>query len=504
MKRGATFLLAALSLLMANAAAAQQAPPSVPQALTLTDAVEIARANNPLFRQTANDVVATRWGVRNAYASFLPSVNVNGGISYRGAGSQTFLTEEFIQSSATVGSSYGLGLSLQLSGRTLMQPGLAKARHRAAEAFVTGAEVNLESVVRQQYLTVLQSESEVELSDLQVRRNDEFLRLAQARFDVGQNTILDVRQAEVAKGRSDVALLQAQQSVKVEKLRLFQLMGVPAPEDPSVVVLPDTFPVLEPEWELGDLLAEAERENPSLIARRAQASAARAGERAAKSTWLPSLFFSAGWSGFTQQFTNTDPLIQSAVTSAQLDADAAFQQCQFANNNWLNAGVTPTDCSLFTLTPAQEQAIRDGITQQNAVFPFDFTSQPFSASMTISLPIFTQFSRLLEIAEASAATDDAREAVRARELQVRTDVSQAYYVLQAAYETIEIQERNRTAAEEQLRLATERYRVGSGTFFELLDAQVAAQSAEADYIAAIYAYHQAIATLEDAVGRPLR
>jgi outer membrane protein TolC len=38
----------------------------------------------------------------------------------------------------------------------------------------------------------------------------------------------------------------------------------------------------------------------------------------------------------------------------------------------------------------------------------------------------------------------------------------------------------------------------------LLDAQLAAQTAEADYINAIYAYHQSIATLEDAVGRPLR
>jgi outer membrane protein len=124
--------------------------------------------------------------------------------------------------------------------------------------------------------------------------------------------------------------------------------------------------------------------------------------------------------------------------------------------------------------------------------------------MSISLPIFTQFSRPLQNAEAAAQADDAREAVRARELDVRTAVSQAYYGLLAAYEAIRIQEQNRVAANEQLRLSTERYRVGSGTFFELLDGQVAAQQAERDYINAVYAYHQAIATLEAAVGRPLR
>ncbi len=87
---------------------------------------------------------------------------------------------------------------------------------------------------------------------------------------------------------------------------------------------------------------------------------------------------------------------------------------------------------------------------------------------------------------------------------MRTEVSQSYYALLAAYEAIRIQESNQTAAAEQLRLGQERYRVGSGTFIELLDAQVAALMAEADYINAIYAYHQSIAILEAAVGRPLR
>jgi outer membrane protein len=110
----------------------------------------------------------------------------------------------------------------------------------------------------------------------------------------------------------------------------------------------------------------------------------------------------------------------------------------------------------------------------------------------------------LQNAQASAQTEDAAEAVRARELLVRTAVSENYYALEAAYTAINIQESNRTAAQEALRLATERYRVGSGTFYELLDSQLAAQQAEADYVNAVYAYHRAIATLENAVGRPLR
>ena len=500
MKRGARILLAAVAITVPSATVAQQ---PATHRLALADAVDIGRQNNPLLRQTANNLVGTTWGVRNAYASFLPTLTLSGGFGYSGAGSQRFLTSEFIQPSATIGSSYRVGLSLFLSGRTLMQPGLATAQHRAAEAAVAGTEINLESVIRQQYLAILQAEAQAGLAELQVTRNDEFLRLARARFEVGQNTLLDVRQAEVAKGQSEVTLLQARQLVIVDKLRLYQTMGIPAPE-PSTIVLTDTFPVIEPAWDLGGLLAEADQTNPNLVFLRANSSAASAGERAAKSEWLPSLSFSAGWSGFTQQFTSSDIAADNAVAGAQANADATRLQCNFTNSNWLNPGLTPMDCSQFALTPAQEDAIRQSVLDQNSVFPWNFTSQPFSASMGISLPIFTQFSRPLRIAEASAAADDANEAVRARELQVRTDVSQAYYALQAAYEAGSIQENNQEAAAEQLRLATERYRVGSGTFFELLDAQLAAQTAEADYINAIYAYHQSIATLEDAVGRALR
>jgi len=496
MRLTACFLIPAMGLVAPQGTAAQ-APttPTATQALSLAEAVATAREYNPLLRQTANNLGSTTWGVRNAYAAFLPTVSTSLGFGYRGTGSQTFLTSTFEQPSSTIGSSYNVGLSLFLSGRTLMQPGLATAQHHAAEAALNGAEINLESVVRQQYLAVLQAEAQVNLAEVQVTRNDEFLRLAQARYDVGQNTLLDVRQAEVAMGQSEVALLQERQGVTVAKLRLFQTMGIPAP-DPATVMLTDTFPVIEPMWELDELLADADRDNPDLISLRASASAARAGERAAKSEWLPSLSLSAGWSGYTQQYQDVDPLITNARASAA--ADVTY--CQYINDNLVNAGGVTADCSSLAFTPEREQAIRD----QNKVFPFDFSTQPFSASLGISIPIFTQFSRPLRISQASAAADDATESVRARQLQVRTDVSQAYYALQAAYQAIGIQERNQVAAAEQLRLATERYRVGSGTFFELLDAQLASQRAEADYINAIYTYHWSIATLENAVGRPLR
>ena len=65
-------------------------------------------------------------------------------------------------------------------------------------------------------------------------------------------------------------------------------------------------------------------------------------------------------------------------------------------------------------------------------------------------------------------------------------------------------ESNRTLAREQLQLAQDRYRIGQGTALEVADAQNAVTQAEADYVSAVYDYHQAVVALEAAVGRPLR
>lgn len=477
-------------------AVAQQPAPLAPAALSLADAITIAREHNPSYRQVLNDRGPAAWGVRNAYASFLPSFSASGGIGYSGPGQLRFLTSTFSQNVSTISSNYNLTLNWALSGQTLTQPGLKKAQQNATEADIAGAETNLVTSVTQQYLTVLQARDNAAVAGKQLARNEEFLKLARARFEVGRATLIDVRQAEVARGQAEVALLKARTDVDVEKLRLFQQLGVMAPVDIQAVQLTDTFAVQTPTWQLTDLLTMAEAQNPSLKALRARESAANWGVRAAASSYGPSVSVSAGWSGFTQQFTDIEPIIRGQQSSY----GAQYNDCIQNNQIRASAGLPPNDCSSSVWGSANEQALRN----DNAVFPFQFTQQPFQARLTVTLPIFTNFSRPLQVSEAKAQHGDLEESVRARGLAVQTEVSQAYLTLQTAYRTIAIQDTNRTAAREQLQLATDRYRVGSGTFFELLDAQVAALRAETDYVNAIYDYHKALAALEAAVGRPLR
>jgi outer membrane protein len=472
--------------------------------LSLQEALQQARANSPAYRQTLNDAGPAKWGVRNAYGSLLPSVNVSSDLGYTGSGQSNFGGGFVRPTSAFVTSGYSLGLQWQLDGRVLTAPAQQKALRRATDEDISGAGVDLRAEIETQYLTTLQAGAQVAVARQQVLRNAEFLKLANARHQVGQATLLDVRQAEVTKGQSDVALLRAVQAENEAKLDLLRRMGVEPRAPVDRIALSDSFPVTAPAYALDSLLALADEQNPALRSLRARRTAASFGVRAAKSEFLPTLSAQAGWSGFTQQFTNETFLIDQTFS----DAQSSIVDCQGNNATRQDVGLPPLDCFGRVGLNDQGTALQDGVVQQiragNDVFPFHYTGQPFQASLRISLPIFTGFGRSLRLSQARANEDDADESARARRLQVRSDVHARYLGLQTSYQAIGVQAANREAARDQLRLAQDRYRLGAGTSLEVSDAQNAVQRAEGDYVNAIYDYHKAIAALEAAVGRPLR
>lgn len=510
MIRWRSLLAVAIAAPLPTATAAQDstqtAVPRPAVTLSLAEALRQARAHSPAYRQWLNDASPARWGVRNAYGSLLPSISASSDLGYVGSG-QSNLGGGFTRStSAFLTSGYSLGLDWQISGRTLTAPAQQKALQRATDEDISGAGVTLTAEISIQYLNALQAEAQVEVAQQQVRRNEDFLELARARYRVGQATLLDVRQAEVTKGTSDVTLLRAVQSENEATLELLRRMGVEPPVAVDQIALSDSFPVTTPAFQLDSLLALAERHNPALRSLRAREHAADLDVTSAKTEYLPTLSFRAGWSGFTQQYTNEGSLLGQTLADAQAQA----AECQYNNSvkSALSLGGEVPNCYAQyglndgggTLLDPVSQQIRD----QNSVFPFRYTGQPFSANLVLSLPIFTGFSRSLRLSQARAQQEDADEEVRARRLAVRSDVHARFLGLQTSYRAIGVQGASRDAARDQLRLAQDRYRVGVGTALEVSDAQNAVQRAEGDYITAVYDYHKAIAALEAAVGRSLR
>jgi outer membrane protein len=489
------YLLLAAALPLATASA-QSTSPAAPSAnLPLSDAISIARRNNPTHQATINNRRTADAAVRTAYGQLLPGADASFTAQRQQGGRQIFNGGSFGASSDVNQSQYSIGIGYRLNSALLLTPKVQRASRDAVEADINGSAEVLRSQVTQQYLSVLQAEDRADLQDTLLVAANAQVVLAHARALVGSGTQLDVQRAEVAQGQQQVQVLQARNTIEIEKIRLFQLMGV---EQPANVVLTTTFDVQPEPPPLGELLTLARSSNPVVIALRSRERVADLNVKREKGQYSPTLSLSTGISGYTYSYTNPNFIVNQAMSSAVSEQAACIRTEEVRAA--LKLPNSLADCSAITLTDAQAADLR----HQNSQFPFRFQNAPRSISASVSLPLFDGFAREQRVQEAQAASADARYGVRARELAITADVTAAYYTLKTAEKTAALQAQNSAKAKIELKFAQDRYRSGSMNFVDLTESRAAYERAESDRINAVYDYHKAFAALESAVGRALR
>jgi len=469
--------------------------------LSLAEALDLASRNNPGFQQTRNDLAPADWAVRSAYASWAPSAQVSGQLGWQGQGEQIFagaLTTGqlgFGDQPDYYTSNYQASLSWSVNGERIFGVARARAERNAARARIDDVAQNLEATVTDQYVAVLSQEEAIRLVQQELERARFNLRLAQAQADVGSATLLDVRQAEVQVGRSEVALVRSRAARTQARATLLQTVGIDPAQEVELVT---EFVLEEPLFDGDVLFEEALQANPGLRAARQSAAAAVVNEKVARSAYFPTISLSAGISGFTREAASSDFLLNRA--QAQVAQQVA--SCQSTNQVYsrLTTPLPLLDCSQFTLS---DQA-RTQILAANDVFPFDFTRSPPFAGLTVSVPVFQGLSRQQNVEAARAQTQDLRYQIQEQQLALRAGIASDLAQLEAAYAAALIEERNQELADEQLRLARERYQVGQIPFVDLVEAETVKSQADRDRLVAVFDYHRALTALEAAVGRSLR
>ncbi|HUQ83539.1 MAG TPA: TolC family protein [Gemmatimonadaceae bacterium] len=464
--------------------------------LSLQDAISLARRNNPLFLQTRSARQRAGAALRTSYGVLLPDVSTSFSNSYREGRPQFFGGQAFGSTSDVISSDASLNISAQYNGANLLAPKVQRANLEAAESDLTNADAVLRLAVTGQYLNVLAAQARAQLNDTLLTSAQAQLELSRARAAVGAATTLDVRRAEVQVGQAQVAVLRERNNIETEKLRLFQQLGV---EQPTSVRLSTELPVVEPTLNLQELLSGARRQNPALASAKSRESAAGLTVRQARSAYLPTLRIQTGLSGYTSQATD----INGEIANERFSAAQGLSSCLGTDSLRVRSGLPSIagSCgSRFTFTDADAAAMRSA----NAKYPFDFTRDPITFGASLSVPIFNGFQREQRVQEAEATRNDARYNVRAQELRVTAEVTTGYRNLMTAYQAVQIQTQNSQAAREALALAQERFRVGANTFVDVVQSRADFERAESDRINAIYEFHRAYATLESAVGRPLR
>jgi outer membrane protein len=483
--------VAALAI-SAQAVIAQQ--PAGHNSLSLDDAITVARRNNPNYLTVQNNVRTQNATVRQTYSALLPNVSSSFSTRYQQAGTQYVSGLALNGASGdTYQSGYSLGVGYGISGAVAFAPRQARANRDAAEADVVSQAEATRALVTNQYIAALKSRAQADLADSLVASATGQLDLAHAKMEVGAATIVDIRTAEVTVGQAQVNQVTAHNQAVIDKVRLFQYMGVPAD---TGVQLTTTFAIAEPPFTLDSVLSLAKRLNPDVAADESRRFAAQMGVRSAQMSYLPTLSISTGWGGNALSYADANFLVNQVAGSTASN----FASCMTLDSIRTRSGLGGVQCGSATLTQQQITAVRSA----NNAFPFNFTKNPLGIGATLSLPIFNNYQREAQVEQARVLRDNAEYTLKARNLQLTTDVTNAYLTLVAAAKTVKLQETTAQKASEDLTAVLEKYKVGAATYLDVTTARGQYETAEIGRVNSIYDYHTAFANLESAVGRPLR
>lgn len=133
----------------------------------------------------------------------------------------------------------------------------------------------------------------------------------------------------------------------------------------------------------------------------------------------------------------------------------------------------------------------------------DALTNSWSLRLSVSWPIFNGFAREASIARSAANRNAAWAQAEDARRQVNAQLTQYLAALAAAETRLAIAQASRAAAEEDLRVQRERYRLGAATIVDVLTTQVNLDQAEVDIVQARLDYLVAKAQIEALIGREL-
>ena len=132
---------------------------------------------------------------------------------------------------------------------------------------------------------------------------------------------------------------------------------------------------------------------------------------------------------------------------------------------------------------------------------FPPTGNVWGVGLNLTVPLFSGFSSVEQVREATAAINSIEARQNNLKLQIIKEVESAWLGGNDAAARMVSTEKEVAAANESKSLAEGRYQEGVGSIIEVTDAQSQALDAQTANIQAMYDYYTALARLDRAVGK---
>lgn len=430
-----------LFILLAAPAALAQSPSDSLRPISLQEAVSLAQRNNPSAVTARGQTRAAQSSVRSAYGAFIPSLSAN--VSQTQQQGERFdnVRNQVVQSTQPWSYRAGFSSSLELfdGGRRFADLRANRADVDAAEANEVTQRYSIALQVKREYANILAARESEEAARAQVQQAEAQLRASVARVQAGAATVSDSLRSVIQVGNARLALLTAQNNVRVASATLTRLVGTPFMVTANPV---DTAALSVIRIDSVALMAEAMR-GPSVREAELQLRAASAGVTASRASYFPSISASYSYNG-----NGTDPYGFGKDTTKR----------------------------------------------------FLYGSQ---LQLSLNFPLFNNFNREDQVVRARIAEDNAAARSRDLRLTAQQNMIAQLGALRTAEERVRIQQASVAAAEEDLRVQQQRYSLGASTLLDLLTSQSQLNQARAALIQARQDYRIARAQIEAIIGRDL-
>lgn len=226
-----------------------------------------------------------------------------------------------------------LGKLLYDSGRTDALTSRERRLHEANRHVLREVELDVAFETARSYFAVLRAHRLVGVAEEQLDSASRHRDLATARYEVGVVARADVIRSEVDVARQRLALVQAQTAVQVALAQLINVMGMEHGAPLQIVDIADLPP---PPSDLDPAVRRAHEGRPEALAARAEAEAAGASVRAARTGLSPQVnaraevgfrddSFFLGDSAWSLGVTATMPLSDGGDTRSRV-AEAQAQR----------------------------------------------------------------------------------------------------------------------------------------------------------------------------------
>lgn len=409
------------------------------EVLTLEEAIQTALNRNVNLTKSENSIAGYKSSVKSAYGNFLPNLNTSGSFDWQrtsddGGGTQIdfFGNETIIEASTRDTRNY----SVYAGGSWTLFNGLANfANLSQSKKDLEAARYNLDRLKREivyqtteYYYNVLFSKELLDVRKDNVAYNQKFLETIQERNRLGSVAIADVYTQQVATGRAELLLVQAENSLEQAKSVLLNYLALDVLEDYEFVQPEDSEDVTEGE--------------------------------------------------FLQEFKSIREMVNFALDN-RLDFKG-----QKLNVEAADAGITIASGNLYPSLSGDYSFYTSAVKSEDL-----FNRRVYGLGLSLNFPIFSNWNTEEQVQYAKVSWKNAQEDLSALERQIKIEVKQGYLDLVAGKKQLEVSRNNVTAAEENRRVNNERYNLGSGTILDVLQSDKDYTQALSDRLDALYNYY---------------